>query len=74
MQRNVEESKWRLRNFSNKIWKITEKFNDYKEEKTELTEDICDKTNATLVRIIGNIAILYRPAEKDEDRRYHKVI
>ena len=50
------------------------KFNDYKDEKTELTEDICDKTNATLVRIIGNVAILYRPAEKDENRRYPKVI
>lgn len=58
--------------FHHELIKI--KFNDYKDEKTELTEDICDKTNATLVRIIGNVAILYRPAEKDENRRYPKVI
>mgnify|MGYP003295828881 CR=1 FL=1 len=47
------------------------KFNDYKDEKQDLTNQICDATNATLVRIIGNIAILYREAEKEDDRKYN---
>lgn len=46
------------------------KFNEYKDEKVELTQDICSKCNATLVRIIGNVAILYKEAEKKEDRKY----
>jgi len=45
------------------------KFNEYKDEKTELTTQICEKTDASLVRIIGNVAILYRPAEKEADRK-----
>lgn len=46
------------------------KFNEYKDEKVELTTDICSQCNATLVRIIGNVAILYKEAEKKEDRKY----
>lgn len=46
------------------------KFNEYKDEKVELTQDICSQCNATLVRIIGNVAILYKEAEKKEDRKY----
>lgn len=46
------------------------KFNEYKDEKIDLTNEICEKTNATLVRVIGNIAILYREAEKADDRKY----
>lgn len=49
---------------------IKVKFNEYKEEKQELTQDICDQTQCTLVRLIGNIAILYRPAEKVENQKY----
>ncbi|MBO4729043.1 MAG: ribosome assembly RNA-binding protein YhbY [Spirochaetaceae bacterium] len=45
------------------------KFNEYKDEKTELTGKICTATDATLVRIIGNRAILYKQAEKPEDRK-----
>lgn len=44
---------------------IKVKFNEYKDDKQELTQAVCDKCGATLVRIIGNVAILYR--EKDED-------
>ena len=47
---------------------IKVKFNEYKDEKVELVNQICNQVNATLVRIIGNVAILYRPAEKPEDR------
>jgi len=46
------------------------KFNEYKDEKQELTEELCQKCDATLVRIIGNVAILYREAEKKEDRQF----
>ena len=46
------------------------KFNEYKEEKQELTAELCEKANGTLVRIIGNVAILYREAEKPEDRKF----
>jgi hypothetical protein len=46
------------------------KFNEYKDEKKQLTDDICNKCDATLVRIIGNIAIIYRQAEKIEDRKF----
>jgi hypothetical protein len=45
------------------------KFNEYKDEKKQLTDNICNKCGATLVRIIGNIAIIYRQAEKIEDRK-----
>lgn len=36
------------------------KFVDFKDEKRELTGEIISSTNAGLVGIIGNIAILYR--------------
>lgn len=48
------------------------KFNEYKEEKQELTAKIAEATGATLVRIIGNIAILYRAAKAPDKRRYEK--
>ncbi|MCQ2610920.1 MAG: ribosome assembly RNA-binding protein YhbY [Treponema sp.] len=47
---------------------IKVKFLEYKDQKQELTDEICQATDATLVRIIGNIAILFRePKEKKED-------
>ena len=49
---------------------IKVKFNEYKDEKQELTTDLCVRTDATLVRIIGNVAILYKQAEKEEDRKF----
>ena len=36
------------------------KFNEFKDDKQELTQSICEKTDATLIRLIGNVAILYR--------------
>lgn len=46
------------------------KFNEYKDDKVELTNQMCEKCNATLVRIIGNVAILYREAEDPTDRKF----
>ena len=39
------------------------KFNEYKDEVKELTAEICEKCDATLVRIIGFTAILFREAK-----------
>lgn len=45
------------------------KFNEYKDEKRELTDKICQATDATLIRIIGNVAILFREnPKKDEEK------
>lgn len=49
---------------------IKVKFNEYKDEKVELTNELCASCDATLVRIIGNVAILFKPAEKKEDQKY----
>lgn len=46
------------------------KFNEYKDEKIDLTNQIATSCDATVVRIIGNVAILYRQAEKPDDRKY----
>ena len=46
------------------------KFNEYKDEIKELTTQLCESCNATLVRIIGFTVILYREAEQPEDRKY----
>ena len=48
------------------------KFNEFKNEKKELVSLITEKTDSTLVRIIGNTAILYRAAKKAEDQAFAK--
>lgn len=48
---------------------IKVKFNDFKDDKRELTEDLCNSCGALLVRIIGNIAILYKEQENPEKRK-----
>ena len=46
------------------------KFNEFKDEKKELTLQIIEDTNATLVRILGNVAILYKESDDPEKRRF----
>jgi len=53
---------------------IKVKFNEFKDDKKDLTGEVVQRTDATLVRIIGNVAILYRPAEKADDRQYEKAL
>lgn len=53
---------------------IKVRFNEFKEDKRELSEKIAEETNAVLVRLIGNIAIFYRPAEKADRRKYPDII
>ena len=50
---------------------IKVKFLDFKDDKQELAEKLCESCKAALVRIIGNVAVLYRPAEKEEKRKYN---
>ena len=48
---------------------IKVKFNEYKDEIRDLTTELCEKTDATLVRIIGFTVILFREAEEEEHRK-----
>ena len=48
---------------------IKVKFNDFKDDKRELTDKRCNSCGALLVRIIGNIAILYKEQENPEKRK-----
>ena len=53
---------------------IKVRFNEFKEDKRELSEKIAEETGAVLVRLIGNIAIFYRPVEEEENRRYPNIV
>ncbi len=44
------------------------KFIDYKKSRQELSEQLCRTVDAELVRIIGNVAILYRHAREPVHR------
>lgn len=48
---------------------IKVKFNEYKDDKREYSEDIANRTDSNLVRVIGNVAIFYRQNEDPEKRR-----
>ena len=53
---------------------IKVKFNEYKEEKLELSKKIESETNSTLVRVIGNIATFYRAKDEILKRQYEKLL
>lgn len=55
---------------SHELIKIS--FNEFKDEKVEITNELAEKCDATIVRIIGNKAILYRPAQESEKRQFEK--
>jgi RNA-binding protein len=46
------------------------KFLEFKEDKQSLAQQLADSCHAALVRIIGNVAVLYRPSDKPEKRQY----
>ncbi len=48
---------------------IKVKFVDHKEERRPLADEMATASRAELVRIIGNIAVLYKPAYDPENRR-----
>lgn len=45
------------------------KFIDFKDEKRSLVEEVVSRTDAALVQIIGNVAVVFRPADNEEKRR-----
>ena len=47
---------------------IKVKFNEFKDQKAELSKSIAEKCNAALVRVIGNVAIFYKESD-DPDKR-----
>lgn len=47
---------------------IKVKFLDYQDERQQLSRDIAERLNATLISVIGNVATLYR-RHPDPDRR-----
>lgn len=49
---------------------IKVKFNEFKEEKKDLTSQLCQKIGAECVRIIGNTAILYKESSVEEKRKH----
>ncbi len=50
------------------------KFNEFKDEKKDLSYEIAEHTDSTVVRIIGNTTILYKEAEKSENRKYASLL
>lgn len=47
---------------------IKVKFNEYKEDRRQYSEDIAERTDSTLVRVIGNVAVFYKENEDPEKR------
>lgn len=48
---------------------IKVKFNDYKEDRKALSQEIAEKLSANLVGEIGNIAIFYKEHPEEEKRK-----
>jgi len=46
------------------------RFGDRKDEKRELAARLAERTGSELVRLIGNVAVFYRPASDPEKRRF----
>lgn len=46
------------------------RFLNFKEDKEELTKTLCIKTKSCLVRITGNVALIYRPCKEEDDRAF----
>ena len=44
------------------------RFNDHKDEKKKLTQEIVERTESNLAGLIGHVAIVYRP-HKDPEKR-----
>jgi RNA-binding protein len=45
------------------------KFLGFKDSKNEIMDKISEKTGVTVVKIVGNIAVIYRPAKEKENRK-----
>lgn len=47
----------------NELLKV--KFDEFKEQKKELTPQLAERTNSHLVTRVGNVVVLYRPKASD---------
>jgi len=47
---------------------IKVKFDDFKEQKKELSPQLAEKTGSHLVTRVGNVVVLYRQRAREEDR------
>jgi RNA-binding protein len=47
---------------------IKVKFVDFQDQKQELTDELVAQSDSTLVRLIGNVVILYRPHPEADKR------
>ena len=47
------------------------KFNEFKDEKNDLAVRLAEAVNCSLVRLVGNIAVLYRHQPDPEKRKYN---
>lgn len=45
------------------------KFDDFKEQKKELTPQLAEKSGSHLVTRVGNVVVLYRPKPLEEERK-----
>lgn len=54
---------------NNELIKV--KFIDMKESRREISSEIAKKTESILVRVIGNIAVLYREFDEPDQREIH---
>lgn len=48
---------------------IKVRFIDHKEDRKELATEMAEKSQAELVRLIGNVAVLYKEAYDPDERR-----
>ena len=68
-QHGVTENLLKMVEYSLKAHELIKvKFNEYKDDKREYSEDIANRTDSNLVRVIGNVAIFYRQNEDPEKR------
>ncbi|MDY2843961.1 MAG: YhbY family RNA-binding protein [Treponema sp.] len=58
-------------NFIKSLAAVSEKA-EVNENRDNLDREISEKTGAVHVRTIGNVAIFYKPAKKEDDRRFEK--
>ncbi|MBN2652400.1 MAG: YhbY family RNA-binding protein [Spirochaetales bacterium] len=45
------------------------RFVDYKDAKSELSSQICDRVDSTLINLIGNTAVIFRQNQQQEKRK-----
>lgn len=50
---------------------IKVKFQDFKKQRQKIAEDLAEAVSCELIKVIGNIAILYLAKKKKDERKYH---